>query len=145
MSSHNHGALSRDELLALVTDWMEAWNRHDFETVMALFHEDIVFHAWTGARIKSKRSLLRAWRGWFENHGDFRFDTEPFVIDSTRQCVTFAWTLDWPCSETGRAEQREIRHGMDFLRFQDGTIIEKRSYCRTTLLLDGKRVSLRAV
>ncbi|MCP4678004.1 MAG: nuclear transport factor 2 family protein [Deltaproteobacteria bacterium] len=145
MKSHGHKALSRDELLRLVTDWMDAWNRHDLVAVMELFHEDIVFHSWTGSQIKKKRSLLRAWRGWFENHGDFRFETEPLVIDSERQCVTFAWTLDWPCSEPDRPEQREIRHGMDFLRFQDGAIIEKRSYSRTILELDGKKVSLRAV
>jgi len=68
--------LSRSEIEKLLQDWNQAWDRHDIDGVMQLFHEDVIFENWTGAKTKGKTRLLAAWAPWFKNHGGFRFTGE---------------------------------------------------------------------
>ncbi len=87
--------LSRDEIHAILTDWLRAWNDHDLDAVMALFHDEVLFENWTGARVQGKRLLQRAWRPWFRDHGDFHFRYEDLFIDEGAQKVLFQWELAW--------------------------------------------------
>jgi len=38
----------RDEIVAMLQAWEEAWNRHDMRAFASLFHEDGVWVLWTG-------------------------------------------------------------------------------------------------
>ena len=49
--------LSRDEIKMKLREWNLAWNNHDLDRVMELFHEDVFFENWTGAYVKGKHNL----------------------------------------------------------------------------------------
>ncbi len=54
MKEENEVQTSREILEALAA-WQEAWDRHDLDGVMELFHEEVLFENWTGARVKGER------------------------------------------------------------------------------------------
>ena len=132
--------LSHEELITAMTEWEKAWNRHDLDGVMALFHEDIFFEHWHGARVRGKKALHDAWAPWFADHGGFRFTTEELIVDETAQKVLYRWQLDWPSIEKGYEGKPEKRRGVDVVHFQDGKIIQKITYSKTTVEIDGKRI-----
>lgn len=137
--------LSRDALKAVMAGWEQAWNNHDLHSVMALFHEDILFEHWHGATVKGKENLQAAWTPWFRDHGDFRFTTEDFIVDEGTQKVLYQWELAWPSLEQGFEGKPEKRRGVDVLHFKDGKIIKKLSYTKTTLDIDGGKVRCQAI
>jgi ketosteroid isomerase-like protein len=134
--------LSREELIDLIIRWELAWNDHDIDGVMALFHDDVYFEHWHGATVKGKKSLHSAWAPWFANHGGFRFTTEEIIADETAQKVVYRWRLNWPSLEKGYKGKPEIRRGVDVFHFRDGKIIKKITYSKTNIEIDGKRVLL---
>ena len=136
--------LSANAIREILTDWFRAWDDHDLNGVMALFHDDILFENWTGGRAQGKEALQKAWFPWFEDHGNFIFAEEDTFIDETAQKVLYRWTLEWPSRERGYEGARERRRGVDVLHFRNGKIIEKLTYSKTVIEIDDKRVSLRA-
>jgi len=134
--------LSREEIIKALKKWNLAWDRHDLDGVMALFHEDVIFENWTGGRIKGKAALRKAWQPWFANHGDFRFVEDETFIDETGQKVLYRWSLEWPSFESGAEGKPEKRSGVDVIHFKDGKIIGKFTYSKTTIEIDGRRRSL---
>ena len=134
--------LSRLEIENALKQWNLAWNTHNLEGVMALFHEDVFFDNWTGATARGKSALEKAWSPWFANHGGFRFTEEETFIDEREQKVLYRWLLEWPSLESGHQGRPEKRRGVDVLHFKQGKIIKKLSYSKTTIELDGQRQSL---
>jgi len=134
--------LSREEIKAAVIKWNRSWDEHDLDGVMELFHEEIIFDNWTGARAQGKEALRQAWTPWFTNHGGFRFSGEDIFIDETEQKVLYQWQLDWPSNEKGYEGKHERRRGVDILHFRDGKIFRKNTYSKTTIEIEGKRVKL---
>lgn len=126
----------------LLASWQDAWNRHDLEDVMALFDDDVLFDNWTGQQVRGKALLHRIWATWFASHGEFRFVEEETLIDEARQKAVYCWRLEWPSQEAGYKGRAECRSGVDVLHFRDGRIIQKLSYSKTTLTIDGKPVPL---
>jgi len=133
--------LARQEILDALTEWMEAWNQHDLEGVMTLFHKDVVFEHWTGSRIRGKKALRRAWSPWFADHKDFRFDVRDLFVDKDAQKALLMWTLDWPCPSNGQNGDRERREGVDVLNFSEGKIVQKATFSKTRIRI-GDRVTL---
>ena len=133
---------SRSEIKSKLIKWNQAWDRHDLEGVMQLFHEDVLFENWTGAKIRGRDSLEKAWAPWFESHGGFRFTEEDTFIDEAEHKVLYRWQLDWPSMEKGFKGRPESRRGVDVLHFKDGKIIKKLTYSKTTLEIDGQRIPL---
>jgi len=134
--------LSRKEIEKLMEGWGQAWKEHDLDGLMKFFHEDVLFENWTGARVKGKENLRKAWTPWFANHGGFQFITEEVFIDEQEQKLLSRWLFLTPSFEKGYEGKPEKRHGVDVFHFQDGKIIQKLSYSKTTLEIDGKRVPL---
>jgi ketosteroid isomerase-like protein len=135
-------SLSRDEIEKALIEWNIAWDNHDLDGVMALFHEDVTFENWTGAKVKGKEALRKAWQPWFENHGDFRFIEEETFIDEKEQRVLYRWLLEWPSFEKAYEGNFEKRRGVDVIHFKDGKIINKLTYSKTTIEIDGEKRSL---
>jgi ketosteroid isomerase-like protein len=136
--------LSREEIKGALARWNRAWNNHDLDCVMEFFHDEVLFENWTGGKAKGKEALHQAWIPWFENHGGFRFTEEETFIDEAEQKVLYRWQLDWPSVEKGYEGRRERRRGVDVLHFQDGKIIRKLTYSKTSVEIDGERVRLSA-
>jgi ketosteroid isomerase-like protein len=136
--------LSREEILRTMSEVNAAFNAHDLEGVMERLHEDIYFENWTGGRIRGIEALRAAWAPWFRDHGGFRFTHEDILVDEAQQRAVTRWRLDWPSTEAGYEGQPETRRGVDVVRFEDGKVIEKLTYSKTTLEIDGCRVRLRA-
>lgn len=132
--------LTKKGIVDLLTRWNEAWNEHDIDKVTDLFHDDIVFENWTGAKIRSAKALKKAWAPWFKNHGGFRFNTEDLFVDEEAQKVLFQWSLDWPSVEKRYHGKPEHRRGVDVMHFKDGKIIHKYTYSKTTIEIEGKLV-----
>ncbi len=137
--------LSRDEMKRALAEWNSAWDNHDLEGVLKLFHDEILFENWTGGKAEGKEALRKAWAPWFANHKGFRFTEEETFIDEKEQKALFRWNLDWPSPEKGYEGRRERRRGVDVLHFQDGKIIKKLTYSKTTIEIDGKRIPLGVV
>ena len=136
--------LSRDRIASLMASWGEAWDRHDLDGVMALFHDEVVFDNWTTGRAEGKEGLRKAWGPWFENHGGFRFTPVDLFIDEEQQKVLYSWSLSWPSAEKGFAGLPEVRRGVDVIHFRDGLIVYKDTFSKTTLNIDGRKARLSA-
>ncbi len=136
--------LTRDEIERTIADWNEAFNAHDLERVLDGLHDDIYFENWTGGSVRGIESLRAAWAPWFKDHGGFRFTHEDTLIDEEQQKAVTRWRLDWPSTETGYEGLHEARRGVDVMRFEDGKVIEKLTYSKTTVEIDGRFVRLRA-
>jgi len=134
--------LSRNEIKEALKQWNIAWDKHDLQGVMALFHDEVVFENWTGAKIKGKAALQKAWGQWFAGHGNFRFVEEETFIDEKEQKILYRWLLEWPSLESGYEGKPEKRRGVDIIHFKDGKIINKLTYSKKTIAIDGQRRSL---
>ena len=136
--------LSRQELIKALQDWNQAWDDHNLDGVIAIFDDDILFENWTGAKVKGKEALRKAWAPWFKNHGGFRFFGEDTFIDEEEQKVLYLWLFQAPSFEKGFEGKTERRRGVDLLYFKNGKIIEKLTYSKTTIEIDGERKPLTA-
>ena len=136
--------LTRRQILEALTEWNRAWEAHDLDGVMDLFHQDVIFENWTGGRAAGKVNLRRAWTPWFEKHGGFRFTEEETFVDEEAQKALFRWKLDWPSQEPGYEGIPERRCGVDVLHFRDGKIIRKLTYSKTVLEIGKDRIYLTA-
>lgn len=136
-------SFSREELMAVMKEWNLAWDNHDLEGVMNLFHDEVVFENWTGGKAVGKEALRKAWAPWFADHGGFRFKEEDLFADEKEQKVLYRWELSWPSREKGFEGKLEKRLGVDVIHFKDGKIIQKMTYSKTTLEIDGQRLALR--
>jgi len=132
-------SLSRGDILDSLKQWNLAWDKHDLEGVMELFHDEVLFENWTGGKAVGKEALRKAWARWFANHGGFRFTEEETFVDEAEQKVLYRWQLEWPSFEKGHEGRPEKRRGVDVLHFQEGKIIKKLTYCKTTIEIDGER------
>ncbi|GAB4271011.1 MAG: nuclear transport factor 2 family protein [Deferrisomatales bacterium] len=135
---------SRQDLLDRLRRWYEAWNAHDLDGVMALFHEDVEFENWTGGRARGREALRAAWAPWFADHGGFEFLEEETFVDEAAQKALYRWTLRWPSREPGFEGQPEVRRGVDVLHFEGGQVRRKLTFSKTTLEIGGRRVRLGA-
>jgi len=134
--------LLREEMLKAMKEWNLAWDNHDLEGVMKLFHDDVLFENWTGGKALGKEALRKAWAPWFANHGGFRFTEEDTFIDEKEQKLLYRWELSWLSLEKGYQGKPEKRRGVDVIHFKDGKIIKKMTYSKTTLEIDGQRFPL---
>lgn len=133
--------LSREEIGNALKEWNRAWERFDLEGVLAFMHEDVLFENWTGAKAAGKSALRKAWQTWFAQ-GGFRFIEEDTFIDEKEQKILYRWLLEWPCLEPAGRGKIERRRGVDVIHLQDGKIIQKLTYSKTTIEIDGQRQAL---
>lgn len=88
---------------------------------------------WTGACVHGSECLRRAWTSWFTQHNGFRFTEEDTFVDEDEQKVLYRWTLNWSSTEPGYEGYPEHRRGVDILHFDNGRIVEKLTYTKTTI------------
>ncbi len=133
---------SRSEILSQFNCWLNSWNNHDLEGVMAFMHENIFFENWNGTNVSGKPLLKKSWQRWFENHGNFKFSTQDLFIDEQEQKIAFSWTLEWPSLERNYLDKVEIRRGIDILHLENGKIRTKITYSKTVLKINDRLIAL---
>jgi ketosteroid isomerase-like protein len=65
-----------------VAEWIDAWNRHDVDAVLAHFHEDVVFTSPVAARVipetggvvRGKEALRQYWATALSQQPELRFE-----------------------------------------------------------------------
>ncbi len=144
MNNSNNIKLAKNELLELFKSWLKSWGKYDLNSIMALFHEDIVFKNWDGTVVKGKSLLEKTWRLWFSKGKDFRFIKEDIFVDEEEQKLLFSWRLEWLSNEVEYKGENEIRRGVDIVHFIDGKIIKKESYSKTKVKIGSRNIILKA-
>lgn len=110
------------DLRALIDAYNDAWNRQDLDAVVAMHHEEIVFHNWTaGERVEGSAAVRDHIGRIFANWPSLRFTGralrvgDDFVVSEwTAHATRDGETLEWD--------------GIDVFPFVDGKIARKDVY-----------------
>ena len=93
--------ITREEIKKAMEEWNLAWDNHDLEGVMQLFHDEVVFENWTGGKAVGKEALRKAWAPWFADHGGFRFQEEDLFYRRKGTKGPLPLGAFWPSHEKG--------------------------------------------
>jgi len=76
------GNLTKEERenLRTVMEELKAWDTHNIDRLMAVAHEDIIYHDITLAPAKGKEGLIRFAEGWLKAAPDFSVFIEKFIV-----------------------------------------------------------------
>jgi len=110
--------MSTPDPAAFASTWVEAWNSHDLEVVLALFADDVVFTSPlahrllpdSGGTVRGKDELRRYWSRGLELIPDLHFTVERVFAGVDALVVQY----------------RNQRGGVvdEVLRFADGLVVE---------------------
>lgn len=116
----------RTELASLTQSFVDAFNAHDIEAVMAHFAEDAVFEGLRGEHASGKAEIRRAFMPLLDGTvGRTRFDEVDTFIDTETSKVMTAWTL----TIVSGGQSRRLS-GLDLLHFQGRKVVGKLSYAK---------------
>jgi steroid delta-isomerase-like uncharacterized protein len=115
------------ELIALLTRFADAWNRHDLDALMSMMTDDCVFEASAGADVNGQRSegkqaVRAAYASVFEAFPDAQWGDARHFIAGNRGVSQ--WTFTGTRSDGKRVEVT----GCDLFTLRDGKIAVKNSY-----------------
>ena len=111
-----------DETRAAIERFHDALNTHDIDALAPLVHEECVFETTDppdGTRHEGRDAVLQAFRGFFEQSPQARFDVEEILTVDDRALVR--WRYDW-----GDGHVR----GVDVLRVRDAKVVETFAYVK---------------
>ncbi len=116
------------DLLDLLIRHTDAWNRHDLDDLMSLFHEDCVFEASSGDEVWGRRhqghiAVRHAFAQVLETMPDANWGGGRHFILAPDYGVS-EWTLTGTMPDGRRLEV----NGCDFLTVRNGKILIKNSY-----------------
>jgi steroid delta-isomerase-like uncharacterized protein len=129
--------MKREEIEALVTDWVEAWKRRDPDALTASYTEDGVYTSMLAGTIQGRRAIESLYRSWFAAFPEMVFEVERQVIEG--ESAAILWSQrgrhqgDF-CGLPGTGRSFMI-HGVFFMTFQTGKIASMRSIYDFTGLL----------
>ena len=121
-------SLSATQLLDLLVNHADAWNRHDLDALMGLFADDCIFEAsggdqaW-GSRYEGIESVRAAFAEVLEAMPDAHWGQGRHFVMSPDYGVS-QWILTGTLQDGRRIEV----HGCDFLTVRAGKIVRKDSY-----------------
>lgn len=112
---------------ALLEGFLEAFNRHDLDTIMSYFAEDCVFYFPRGAgpcgdRYTGKSEVRAGLSKRFEGIPDVHYGEDRHWV-----CGDFG-VSEWTLTGTSTAGTRIEVRGVDLLEFADGKITRKDSF-----------------
>lgn len=131
------------ELRRRLEEWMAAWNKRDIEGVLALVADDAVFEHWSGMRVTGRERLRAVWGDWFAEDETISFELEDLFTGEDGERAILRWTLHARSRERETAGLPESRRGLDVLRMENGLVVEKLTYSKTTIEIAGRREALR--
>ena len=119
--------MSEHVTIDLLKGFLEAFNRHDLDSIMDYFAEDCVFYMPRGAgprgdRYVGKNEVRAGLAKRFEGIPDVHYGE-----DQHRVCDNFG-VSEWTLTGTSTSGQRIEVRGVDLLEFAGGKIIRKDSF-----------------
>ena len=93
------GPLDAEQGRALAAEWVEAWNAHDLDTIMALYAPQIVFQTPTiidtlglaDGRVTGREELREHFARGLARLPDLRFDLEQVYVGVRSLAITYRW------------------------------------------------------
>lgn len=110
-------------------DFLEAFNRHDVEAIMAFMADDAVYETPSGAdahgkRMAGREAIAAYFTKMFQNMPDTHFGDDSHWMQG--ETGVSEWTLSGTLTDGSRMEVR----GCDLFRFRDGLIVRKDSFLK---------------
>jgi len=93
-------SMTRESCKVFADAWATAWNRRDVESVLAHFHEDIVFTSPTAlvvtghAVISGKTALREYWNKALAQSSSLRFSVDHIVWDPVHRVLAIIYRAD---------------------------------------------------
>lgn len=120
----------RDRLVRLTTDFVDAFNRNDLDTVMGFFAEDAVYDQFDGSAAAGPDEIRAAFAPQFEGaFGEMKFVDEDLFVDPDAAKVMASWT----CTLEARGEPVGWR-GLDLLHWRGDRLVHKLTYAKAKAL-----------
>lgn len=109
--------------------WLQAWSRHDADTLAAAFAEDAVYTSMLAGTISGQKSILALYRDWLTAFPDMQFQVDSLLIDEDRAAVLWTQTgthIGEFCGLAGTGRIFALPGGF-FMSFREGRIVYMRS------------------
>ena len=118
---------SETQMLTLLEDFGEAWNRHDLDALMSMMTDDGVYEASAGDDVDGKRyvgqeAVRGAFAAIFESFPDANWGGARHFVSGNRGLSE--WTFTGTLADGRRVEV----NGCDVFVFRDGKIAIKNSF-----------------
>ncbi len=115
------------DLLMLLHQFADAWNRHDLDALMSMMADDCVFEASAGPVVEGQRSEGRtavraAYAAVFETFRDAHWANPRHFIAGDRG------VSEWTFTGTNKEGRRVEVNGCDLFTFRDRKIAIKNSF-----------------
>jgi steroid delta-isomerase-like uncharacterized protein len=130
--------MKREEIQAILAQWLEAWKRRDVLALTAAFAEDAVYTSMLAGTIHGRGKIEALYRAWFTAFPDMVFEVESLLIHSNQAAVLWLQSGTHVGEFCGLAGTGRIfaLPGAFFMTFRNGRITSMRSiYDFTGLLL----------
>lgn len=115
-------------MLSLISNFNQAFNRHDIDAMMEMMTEDCIFENTypppDGTRFDGKASVKTFWILFFQSSPHAQIEIEEIFESKDR--VIQRWVYHW--QETS-GKNGYVR-GVDLFTIRDGLILEKLSYVK---------------
>ncbi len=111
-----------DDTHSVIERFQEAINAHDLDRLADLCTDDCVFENTSppdGIRSTGRDAVMAAFREFFAQSPDARFDHEDLVVTGDRGFLT--WRYDWGAGHV---------RGVDLIRVRDGRVSESFAYVK---------------
>lgn len=119
--------MSEQITIETLKDFLEAFNRHDLDSIMSYFSDDCVFYMPRGTSPRGDRYIGKA-----EVRAGLarRFEGIPDVHygDDQHWICSDLGVSEWTLTGTARSGQKIEVRGVDLLEFAEGKIIRKDSF-----------------
>jgi ketosteroid isomerase-like protein len=120
-------AATSTEMLALLDEFAQAWNRHDVDALVSMMTDDCIFDASSGstvegARYEGRAAVRAAFAAVFERFSDAHWGGARHVVSGERGFSE--WTFTGTLDDGTRVEV----NGCDLFTFRDGKIAVKNSF-----------------
>jgi hypothetical protein len=114
------------EIKDIAQQWIAAFNEHDLEKLLSLYHADAVHHSpklqlrlpETMGKIRGREALQNWWADAFERLPSLRYELKNLIINDQQVLMEYQRTVD------GEASMMVA----EVLEIEDGKIIRSRVY-----------------
>ncbi|KEI70933.1 nuclear transport factor 2 family protein [Endozoicomonas elysicola] len=122
---------TRQHLIDLTFNFMEAFNTNNLDEVMTFFTEDAIYDEFNNKRNKGKEAIRRTLEPQFSGRfGVMQFLDEDLFIDAESGKVMVSWLCKLEVKD-----QPVSWRGLDLLHFNGDKVVQKLTYAKSKVPL----------